>query len=317
MHPTRQDPQPPCTSPQPARSAGPLALAAALVLALAPSARAGDGVREISHACATQTGCFGGDAAGYPVTIGISGSYRLTNDLVVPDEDTTGIEVGSSDVALDLAGFGIFRSGCRVGGCTLASGSGAGVRTTSSSHSGVSVRNGSVVGMGSYGVDVGRNGEVSGVHVRANALDGIFTGLSSIVSGNTAYQNGARGIAGGAGSTLSGNTAYENGDDGIGAGLGCNLSGNTAYRNGADGITGSTGCNVSDNTAYDNDGDGFDVTNNALVHRNIAVHNDGYGLRLSSGTVYRENVVNSNGQGSVIGGVDLFGNACNGTTTCP
>ncbi len=51
-----------------------------LILALAGPALAVDGVAEINQTCAVQTGCFGGDAAGYPVTIdGTAGtSYRLT-----------------------------------------------------------------------------------------------------------------------------------------------------------------------------------------------------------------------------------------------
>ncbi len=44
-------------------------LYALLLLALAGPALAVDGVLEINHTCATQTGCFSGDTAGYPVTI--------------------------------------------------------------------------------------------------------------------------------------------------------------------------------------------------------------------------------------------------------
>ena len=46
-----------------------LALIALLLLALARPALATDGVAEINHTCAAQTGCFRGDTAGYPVTI--------------------------------------------------------------------------------------------------------------------------------------------------------------------------------------------------------------------------------------------------------
>ncbi len=61
-----------------------------VLLAVASGAHAVDGVAEINHVCATLTGCFSGDAAGYPVTIDGSagGSYRLTSDLAVPDNQT-------------------------------------------------------------------------------------------------------------------------------------------------------------------------------------------------------------------------------------
>jgi len=84
------------------------------LLALAAPALAADGVLEINQTCATRTGCFSGDAAGFPVTIGgkAGSSYRLTGDLIVPDENTDAIVVSTSDVGIDLNNFSIIRSGC-------------------------------------------------------------------------------------------------------------------------------------------------------------------------------------------------------------
>ena len=48
-----------------------------------------------------------GDAAGFPVTISESGSYRLNSNLVVTSPATTVIEITANDVTLDLAGFSI------------------------------------------------------------------------------------------------------------------------------------------------------------------------------------------------------------------
>ena len=79
-----------------------LVLAPLLSLALATSAIASDGVLEINQTCAGQTGCFAGDAAGFPVTISASGSYRLTSNLTVPNENTEGIVVSANDVGIDL-----------------------------------------------------------------------------------------------------------------------------------------------------------------------------------------------------------------------
>ena len=85
-----------------------LALLVGLFALLIPASvgLASDGVLEINQACA-QSGCFGGDTGGWPVTIIREGSYRLTDNLTVPDENTSAIEVGANDVSIDLNGFSI------------------------------------------------------------------------------------------------------------------------------------------------------------------------------------------------------------------
>ena len=47
-----------------------------------------------------------GDAPGFPVTLSIPGSYKLTGNLVVPG-GMTGIEITASGVTLDLNGFSV------------------------------------------------------------------------------------------------------------------------------------------------------------------------------------------------------------------
>ena len=77
-----------------------------LLLALTGAAFASDGVLEINQTCAVNTGCFSGDAPGFPVTPSDSGSYRLTSDLVLPDANTSGVSLVGSlelDVTLDLS----------------------------------------------------------------------------------------------------------------------------------------------------------------------------------------------------------------------
>jgi hypothetical protein len=92
-----------------------------LALAAAPaSARAGDGVIEINQSCAL-AGCFAGDAAGFPVTIDASGSYRLTSNLL---SGSTGIQVITDAVQLDLGGFTLDGGG-RCTGTPVASCSGS------------------------------------------------------------------------------------------------------------------------------------------------------------------------------------------------
>ncbi len=68
----------------------PLWTIALLAVGLTSPALAVDGVLEINQACA-DSGCFSGDGAGFPVIISAAGSYRLTSNLVVPNENTDGI----------------------------------------------------------------------------------------------------------------------------------------------------------------------------------------------------------------------------------
>ena len=101
-----------------------------LLLLLAGPALAVDGVGEINQTCATATGCFSGDAAGFPVTISTSGSYRLTSRLVLPNENTDGILVSTSSVSIDLNGFEITGPVTCAGGpilCTPATGTGSAI----------------------------------------------------------------------------------------------------------------------------------------------------------------------------------------------
>ncbi len=275
-----------------------LAVLFATFLVLAPSAFASDGVLEINPACAVHTGCFSGDTPGYPVTIdGSAGrSYRLTGDLIVPDEFTDGITVSANDVGIDLNNLSIVRAGCEntTTDCTPTSGFAAAVRRTSTSYSGLSVRNGSTVGMG-YGVLLSLQAEVTNVRARWNRIDGISTGIGSTVSGNTVYQNGEDGIQTSSGSTVSGNTAYLNGEDGIDAGTGSTVSGNTAYRNGSDGIEASNGSTVQGNTAYLNGVDGISAGSGSTVSGNTVYWNSNDGIDCGAGCSIIENAAYQNG----------------------
>ena len=249
-------------------------------LLLAPFAEAVDGVFEINQACAVNTGCFPGDSAGFPVTItGTSeSSYRLTGSLVVPDANTAGLSVARSSVTIDLNGFEILRSGCEgaTTSCAPASGTGSGVELTSPELQGISVKNGTVTGMGQTGVYLGDQAHVTNVRVRWNRLDGIDTRDGSTVSDNLAYQNGGNGISVSTGSTIQRNTSYDNDENGIQSFFG-----------------------------------GSSVQNNTVTL------NGGYGLILLANDAYLSNVITDNGSGTVQGGVNVGGNACNGVAACP
>lgn len=289
---------------------------------------ASDGVHEINHVCATTTGCFTGDTGGYPVTItgAVGRSYQLTSDLLLPDRNTTAIEITRRDTSVDLNGFEIILTVCQTLNCAPVSGSGDGVRAIVD---GVSVSNGSIVGTGDDGVDLGNHATVSNLRVRWNGGDGIFIGAGSMVTENVVYENGATGIRTlGGGVTISKNVSYENAALGILAAGTSMIMHNLTYRNDATGIQTATGSAVLDNTSQGNgansgatDAHGIRCALGCSVRGNSVAANRGFGLSLDSNSAYRENVVTSNFTGTVDSGINLGDNYCTGTgassASCP
>ena len=75
-----------------------LSAAAILAPALGPAPALADAGRlEINQICAVETGCFPGDAAGFPVTLTTPGSYALTGNLSLALESpsTHAIEINT------------------------------------------------------------------------------------------------------------------------------------------------------------------------------------------------------------------------------
>ena len=160
---------------------------------------ASDGQLEINQACAVNTGCFAGDASGFPVTIIQPGSYRLTGslDLSAEDVNVSGISVSAPAVTIDLGGF-------HITGPTSCSGSGtiiscnpsstgvgsAGVQFTISATAGV-VQNGIVRNITNFGILSQATGlrvqDITAVH---NGRDGIAGRERSLVAHSVAIENG-------------------------------------------------------------------------------------------------------------------------------
>jgi hypothetical protein len=114
----------------------PTRIAAAAAIALASSlSLAVDGVMLIDQNKALAGNVTPGDAAGFPVTISLPGSYRLSGNLSVP-AGTHGIVIASPGVTLDLNGFMISSAG----------GFGRGITDESSAQPRAAIRNGQIVG---------------------------------------------------------------------------------------------------------------------------------------------------------------------------
>lgn len=324
--------------------AGAAALILLVVVALmAPaSATASEGVVELNQTCAVQTGCSADDEAGFPIKLAVAGSYRLTSNLVVPDVNTNAIEVHVGAVSIDLAGFEITRAGCSgsLSSCRPATETGSGIDGFQPGARGVSVRDGTITGMGDVGVFLGEQSEVRNVRARWNRVAGISVQDGSVIEGCSSEENGA-GIFARFGSTVSRNTArlneadgffviestlannsaISNGEDGFELPLGPSaVTGNLAFGNQDDGIDCPLACVISDNVAARNDGvgikgggtihgnasrendlDGIEALTGASVSSNVASGNLGFGLDLSSGSSYRENTISGNTLGTVTG----------------
>lgn len=191
-----------------------LTAAAMLTLGGAAHAQTDDhGVRIITQDAANLGNVTAGDTPGLPVTISESGSYRLGSNLILPDGDTTGIEITAQLVTVDLHGFSIIGPD--------APGNGAGIR---SQGIGTTVVNGAVLDVGSIGVDLlGPGCRVEGVRSLRNWGGGISTVRSCTIVNNGVGGTRSIGIRAGAGNTVIGNTVRGN------TGLGMALAADAGY----------------------------------------------------------------------------------------
>jgi hypothetical protein len=252
-----------------------------IVAFIAMPALATDGVLEINQTCAVQTGCFPGDAAGFPVTIdGSAGSsYLLTSDLTVPDANTTGIMVNTSLMTVDLGGHRVTGPVTCTGTtpivCTPA-GTGRGVVT--GPVTGVRIRNGTVTGMGDLGVGTNSAGSIDDVLSFSNAGIGIFVGPGSTVDRSRAAGNGGDGIAGATGVRVTSSVALQNGGDGIDVGDGSTVRGVYAEQNFEDGIHTGRNATISDSSALNNGSDGIFGRSGAIVTSCQAASNGANGI---------------------------------------
>jgi len=214
-----------------------------------------DGVILIDQNRALVGGVTPNDAAGFPVTITQSGSYRLSGNLTVPDANTTAIDVTADNVTIDLNGFSIIGPTVCVGvpvsfpvtSCSP-TGDGDGVRSAKRN---TTVVNGSVLGMGGIGIHlVNHGGYVEKVHADSNGKSGIAV-VSGTVSGNTVNFNGDDGIDALVFATVIGNTAIGNRKSGI-LTNNSTVTGNTLSSNGAAGILVGCPSSVVGNTATSN-----------------------------------------------------------------
>lgn len=275
-------------------------------IAFAHAALAADGVLEVNQTCAVVTGCFSGDAPGFPVTIdGIAGrSIRLTGDLEIGDADVTAIDAVVDDVTVDLGGFRIHGVTVCEGLSTVTScaptGSGIGVRLMSQSE----VRNGSVLGMGADGVRVSSGALVTDVRVRWNGNFGIVANVGATVRDSVARQNGSTGIFVGPSSSVWDNTSTANGGEGIRANVSTSIGRNTTSSNGLDGISAVGNSAIQGNTVSGNGGVGISGGAACTIVGNAVVSSDLDGILAGQGTTINDNTASFNGTDATHDGIE-------------
>lgn len=268
-----------------------LGLALAALAALALPAHAGDGVFEINQTCATTTGCFPGDSAGFPVTIQNDGAYQLTSELTLATADQSAITVSTSSppvVTIDLRGFAIVGVATCTGEPATCSGTGTGIGVRGVRNT--TIRNGTVRGMGDIGVQTGAGSTVEDMLITESGDNGlqISTGASrrSVVRGNRIVKNGGEGIS----------ATWQDGDGNYAGNL---VEGNVVGGNGSNGIR-----------VY-----------GAPVIGNVSANNLLKGLNINSTSGYVDNLFLGNDGGNiaadqVTSGAQLGGNVCSGVL-CP
>lgn len=162
---------------------------------IATPALASDGLIEINQSCALTTGCFSGDAPGYPVEITQPGSYILTGDLVHDPAQhgaASVITITADDVTLDLRGFSIRgTTTCQAGACLAGSVQGV----SGLFRERVTVRNGRIVGVDSNCLVLSAEARVEDMAVSHCGLIGILVGANSIVQRCRVTSTGRTGLS--------------------------------------------------------------------------------------------------------------------------
>lgn len=264
-----------------------MAIVTAVAVAIsfgAAAAQAADGVLEINQAC-VWTGCFPGDNPGFPVLGQASKSYVLTSNLTVPNGTTTAVQLNDF-ATLDLGGFSIIGTtvctGTLVATCTGGSGTSYGVQGGNA----LTIRNGVIRNMGTFGIRAGKGTLVEDMLIQENRSGGIAAdnGSGWVIRNSRVLRNGSYGIdfsVAGAYALITGNVIDGNALDGV-RGIGLLLLDNAMANNGAEGI------NV------------FFGGQQSAFARNVLNYNNG-----------------GNTEDQTSGGLQIGINVCASDTTCP
>ena len=260
------------------------------------------------------------------MTIDADGSYRLTGNLTVPNANTTAISITSApvEVTIDLNGFAILGAVrcAAVTGCSP-SGSGKGiVRGGALSVARLALLNGSIIGIGSVGVDASTLSlSADRLYAAHNGSQGIVGGPGTEVNDCMAALNGSIGIW----LPSSGGVHHSRALANLGvAGIQTDtavVDGNTVTANQIDGINGGSGSTISHNTILGN-AVGIECSGCTVIDNTVS-GNSTWGFSLTGTNGYGHNVLTGNGSGGANGvqvtggGIEIGTNVCGTDATCP
>jgi hypothetical protein len=249
------------------------------------TALAVDGVTLINQNNAVAGNVTPGDTPGFPIVINLPGIYRLSSNLVVPNENTSAIVVNVNNVTIDLNGFAIlgpnvcFTDTIHVAQPCTKPGTGIGVDAGTQTPlivENTRVLNGTINGMGGIGIFANVNARIEKMNISSNGSYGIST-LGGEVLDTLVRGNGNTGIL-------------------------------------------TTGAIIRDSRSIFNRGYGISTTAASVISGSVVATNLSYGLVLSANTRYVDNVIDDNNGGianpQIFGGTTTGANTC-GTVPCP
>lgn len=252
------------------------------------------------------------------------GSYYLTSNIT-GTASKNGIVIAASGVTLDLMGFEIAGVASSLSGVFV-----GGTRDN------LAVRNGTVRGWGSDGVDAfnAYNGQYQDLRLSDNGQNGLECGGTSTVINCMAQNNGYNGfqlIAGGSsvsrciayindmagfsatgpqGTVISDCSASSNTGPGISMGPGCIVSNSSAVGNSSHGISVGSSSTVSDCAAKSNTGNGISADVGSTISGCTAYINQQNGISVSDGSTVSECTTRSNTLNGIVTAFDCTVSNC-------
>ena len=258
--------------------------------------------------CAAQATCIEVNSVNTPpdatATFVISqpGSYCLGSNTV-GESGKNGIRIDADNVTLDLAGFAMLGVGGSLSGILI------------NNHLHIAIRNGSISGWGSAGLEgtAGGLARIEDLRADVNVGNGIVINSGSQVNNCIAFQNGGVGIAVSNNVLVTGCVSSFNGGHGFGLGTACTIKSCLSFSNTGSGI--STGgvnyLTVIDCNANSNTGGGIAVLARAFITSSTAEGNGVVGISVgASSTVSNCHASGNTGDGIVA----LTGSAVTGCT---
>ncbi len=229
------------------------------------------------------------------------GSYYLTGNVAAA-VGKHGIEIGTSDVSIDLRGFVVSGVGSSIGF--------DGIRSSAGSQRNITIRNGSVSEWGGDGINLATlsvsGGLIDGVTLHSNLENGLLVGDTFSVRNCTSRGNGLAGIGTALGCTVSECAANFNGTVGFQLGSQGLVNSSSATNNGTVGIALGFDCNAQDCTAIDNEGDGISGTFSVIIGCTANI-NTANGIRVAASSRVIGNNCSDNGFGGDGAGIRVVG----------